>query len=103
MASPTNSAAFAAESLRPRTVDRPGQPGRRSVSFARRLSKRGCPQASWVTLTGSCRCNNSSGDDFARHLRLASLVKLVAGRLESFAHRRDHLGLERAGSYERTN
>src|SRR5215831_5646467 len=45
------------------------------------LSKRGCPQASRVTLTPSCRRDNSCGDDFGRHFRLAGFVKLVAGSL----------------------
>jgi hypothetical protein len=34
-----------------------------------RFAERGFPQANRITLTKSCRCNNSSGDDFARHFR----------------------------------
>jgi hypothetical protein len=74
-----------------------------SISFAWPLSKRGCSQANRVTLANSCGCNNSPGDDFARHLGLTGLVKLFARRLESFAHRCNHFRFERSGSYEWTN
>src|SRR6266436_3013488 len=73
------------------------------VSFVWQPSKRGFPQASGVTLTNSCRRNNSSGDDFAGHLRLAGLVKLLAGSFERFTHYRNHLRFERSRSYEWTN
>ena len=51
-----------------------GRAALRIVSFASRLSKRGCPQANRVTLTKFCRCNNLSGDGFAHHVRLASVL-----------------------------
>jgi hypothetical protein len=70
------------------------------TNFASRPGKRGCPQANRVTLTKFCRCNNSSGDDFAHHVRLAGVVKLFEGRFESFTHRRDLFGSERSRSYE---
>jgi hypothetical protein len=40
------------------------------VSFA----ERGFQQANRITLTKSCRCNNSSGDDLARHFRLTGVA-----------------------------
>jgi hypothetical protein len=67
------------------------------------LRKRGCAQANRVTLTKFCRCDNSSSNDFACNLRLAGPVKLLAGSLESFTHRRNHFRFERTGSYEWTN
>ena len=75
----------------------------RLIFFAWQLSKCGCLQASRVTFTRSCRCDNSCGDDFARHFGLAGLIKPVAGSLERFTHRRNHLRFERSGSYEWTN
>src|SRR6266481_2905685 len=51
------------------------------------FAERGCPQANRVTLTPACRCNNSFGNEFA-HFRLAAVVKLFAGSLKSFTHRR---------------
>ena len=74
-----------------------------SVLFAGPLSKRGCAQANRVTLANSCRCNNSSGDDFARHSRLARLVKFFARGVESFTHHRNHFRFESSGLYEWTN
>jgi hypothetical protein len=56
-------------------------------------SKPGYPQANRVTLTKFCRCNNSFGDDFEHQFRLAGVVKVLAGSLESFTHRRNHLSL----------
>ena len=38
------------------------------------FAERGFHQASRITLTKSCCCNNSSGDDFARHFRLADIA-----------------------------
>jgi hypothetical protein len=38
------------------------------------FAERGFPQANRITLTKSCRCNNSSGDDFARHFRLTGVA-----------------------------
>jgi hypothetical protein len=38
-------------------------------------SKRGSAQANWVALTNIGRCHNSSGDDFAYDLILASVGK----------------------------
>jgi hypothetical protein len=73
------------------------------VFFMRPLSKRGCSQASRVALTGSGRRNNSSGDDFTRHFRLAGFVKLAAGCIERFTHRRNRLRLERSRLQERMN
>src|SRR4029077_2179915 len=49
-------------------------------------SKRGCPQANWVTLARICRCNNSVGDDFQHQFSLAGIVKLFEGSLVSFTH-----------------
>src|SRR5260370_42079613 len=40
------------------------------TNFASRLGKRGCPQANRVTLTKSCRRNNSSGDGLGDGVRL---------------------------------
>jgi hypothetical protein len=59
-----------------------------------RSAERGCQQASRVALTKFCRCNNSPGDDFAHDFRLASLLKLFKGSVESFAHLRNCLGSE---------
>jgi ubiquinone/menaquinone biosynthesis C-methylase UbiE len=60
-----------------------------------RVAERGFPQANWITLTKSCRCNNSSGDDVARHFRPAGVAKLFAGSFKSFTHLRNCLGSER--------
>jgi hypothetical protein len=49
-------------------------------------SKRGSAQASWIALTNTGRCNNSSGDGFAYDLILAGVRKQFAGGLQSFAH-----------------
>jgi hypothetical protein len=73
------------------------------VSFGWPLGKRCRSQTSRVTLAKSRRCNNSSGDDLACHLRLAGLVKLLARSLESLTHRCDHLRFEYSGSDEWTN
>ena len=40
------------------------------VSFA----ERGFQQANWITLTKSCRCNNSSGYNLARRFGLTGVV-----------------------------
>jgi len=55
------------------------------------FAERGCPQANRVTLTPACRCNNSLGNDFAHHLKLADFVKLFAGSVKGFTHRRSRL------------
>jgi hypothetical protein len=39
-----------------------------------RFAERGFPQANRIALTKSCRCNNSSSDDFARHFRLTGVA-----------------------------
>jgi hypothetical protein len=44
-------------------------------------------QATGVTLTKSCRCNDSSGDDFMSHLGQAGIALLFAGSIESLSHR----------------
>ena len=59
------------------------------------LAERGFQQASRITLTKSCRCDNSSGDGFAHRLPLA-----FAGSVESFTHRRNRLRFERSGLHE---
>jgi hypothetical protein len=59
------------------------------------LAERGFQQASRITLTKSCRCDNSSGDGFAHRLPLA-----FAGGVESFSHRRNRLRFERSGLHE---
>ena len=64
------------------------------------FAERGFAQANRVALTKFCRGNNSSGDDFAHHVRLAGVVKLFEGRFESFTHRRDLFRSERSRSYE---
>src|SRR5262249_46653615 len=64
--------------------------------------KRGCPQANRVPLTSSRRRDNSCGDDFGGDFRLARLVKLAAGSLESFTHDRYHLRSEGCRLYEWT-
>lgn len=58
------------------------------------------PQANRVTLTKSCRYNNSSGDDFAHQFGLVGGVKRFAGSIESFAHHRNRFRIERSGFYE---
>jgi hypothetical protein len=50
------------------------------------FAERGFPQTNRVTLTKSCRCNDSASDDIARNLRLAGVLKLFAGSFESFTH-----------------
>jgi hypothetical protein len=67
------------------------------------FAERGRQQASRITLTKFCRCNNSSGDDFADHLGLAAVLKLFEGGIESFAHRRNRLRVGRCAVYEWTN
>jgi hypothetical protein len=37
--------------------------------------KHGCPQTNQVTFTKSCRCNNSSGENFTHDLKLVGVVK----------------------------
>src|SRR5258708_452298 len=64
------------------------------------FAERGCPQANRVTLTDSCRCNNSLGDDFQHQFRLAGVVKLFEGSFESFTHRRKRLGFKLSRFYE---
>src|SRR5262249_19439776 len=59
------------------------------------LAERGFQQASRITLTKSCRCDNSSGDGFAHRLPLA-----FARGVESFTHRRNRLRFERSGLHE---
>jgi hypothetical protein len=41
--------------------------------------ERGFPQANWVALTKPCRCNNSTSDDFARHIMPTNALKLFKG------------------------
>jgi hypothetical protein len=57
------------------------------TNLASRLGKRGCPQANRVTLTKSCRCNNSSGDGLGHRVRLTGECSLV-----SFTYPRNCLG-----------
>jgi hypothetical protein len=57
------------------------------ISFASRSSKCSCSQATRVTLTASCRRNNSSGDGLAQRVRLTS-----EGSLVSLTHRRNCFG-----------
>jgi hypothetical protein len=71
----------------------------RLVSFAE-PKERGLPQANRVTLTRSRRRHNSFKDDFEHQFRLAGVVKLLAGSLESFTHRRNRLGFEKFRFYE---
>jgi hypothetical protein len=71
----------------------------RSVWFA----ECGCPQASGVTLTKSCGCYNSSGDDFAYRLALSGVAQLPKGGFEGIAHRRDFLVSKPTRFYERAN
>src|SRR5260370_629113 len=70
------------------------------ISLASRPSKRGFPQANQVTLTKFCRCNNSSGDDFAHHVRLAGALKRFEVSFESFTDHRNRLRVECSRSYE---
>jgi hypothetical protein len=55
--------------------------------------KRGLPQADRVVLAGFGRCDDTQGDHFARHFAIPNLFH---GGIESFAHRGDRLGIERA-------
>jgi hypothetical protein len=64
------------------------------------FAERGCPQANRVTLTDSCRSNNSLGDDFQHQFRLAGVVKLFESSFESFTHRRKRLGFKLSRFYE---
>jgi hypothetical protein len=57
-------------------------------------SKSGGLQADRVTLTNTCRCYNSSSDNFTDDLRLAGVPKRFAGGLKSFAHHGNHLRFE---------
>jgi hypothetical protein len=59
-----------------------------------RLAERGLQQASGITLTKFCHCNNSPSDDFAHYFRLAGLLKLFKGSVKNFAHLRNCLGSE---------
>jgi hypothetical protein len=68
-----------------------------------RSAERSFHQANWITLTKSCRRDNSSGDHFAYRLGLTGVAQLFEGSFESFAHRRNHLGFKHSGLYERTN
>jgi hypothetical protein len=70
------------------------------VSSGSRPSKCGRPQANRVTLTKFCRCNNSSGDDLAHHVRLAGVVKRFEGSFKSFTHHRNRLRVERSRAYK---
>jgi hypothetical protein len=54
--------------------------------LARIPYKRSFPQANRITLTDACRRNDPFGDDFEHDLRLAGVLKLQAGSIESFAH-----------------
>ncbi len=63
----------------------------------------GFPQASRITLTKSCRLDNSLGDDFAHHVRLTGVLKLLEGSLESLTHCRNRLRIERSRLHEWTN
>ncbi len=65
------------------------------------LRKRGCSQANRVALTNCCRGDNSFGDDFAHHFRLASVLKHFAGSFERFADRRSCLRVERTRWHKR--
>ena len=94
-------APYALASLRTRiTVPIPQPSVEWLVSFASGRSERGCQQAGRVALTIFCRCNNSPGDDLARHLGLAGRFKLFEGGFESFAHRRYCLRFERSRLYK---
>jgi hypothetical protein len=70
------------------------------VSSASRRCEGSFQQASRIALTKSGRCNNSSGDDFARHLGLIGVAQLFAGSIEGFAHRCNRLSVERSWSHE---
>jgi hypothetical protein len=63
---------------------------------SRVAAERGFQQANGITLTESCRCNNSSGDNFAHHVRLADVLKLFDGGFEDFTHRRNCLRCKRS-------
>jgi hypothetical protein len=67
-----------------------GKPGQRRFS-----------QANRIALTSSCRCYNSSRDDFAYCLRLASVVKLFERSRVSLADYGNPLGSKDPGLYER--
>ena len=64
------------------------------------LFKRGFPQKNQITLTVACCFNNSLGDDIAQDLRLAGVIKFLAGSVKSFTHRRKRLGVKRPRRYE---
>jgi hypothetical protein len=51
-------------------------------------------QASRITLTKFCRGDDSCSDALPHHFRLASTLKLCESGFESFAHRRNCLGVE---------
>ncbi len=63
-----------------------------------RFAESGFPQANRITLTKSCRRNNSLSDDFAHHVRLAGVAKFFAGCFHSFNHRRYCLRFEHSRS-----
>jgi hypothetical protein len=68
--------------------------GRRLGVQLIRFSKRGFQQANRITLTESCRRNNSCSDAFPHHVRLAGTLKLFVGRVQSLSHLRKCLGSE---------
>jgi hypothetical protein len=80
--------------------DRAGMAGSRPLPFTSRPSKRGCQQASGVTLAKVRRGNNPSGNDFAHYVGLASGLKLFEGGFESVTHRRNRFRIERSRSYK---
>jgi hypothetical protein len=65
-----------------------------------RFAKRGFQQASRITLTKFCCGNDSCGNALPHHVRLASTLKLFERGFESFAHRRNCLGVEPSRFYK---
>jgi hypothetical protein len=57
-------------------------------------------QANRITLTAAWHYNNSLGDDFAHYLRLARVVKCLAGTVKSFAPSLKRLGVKHRPRYE---
>jgi hypothetical protein len=62
--------------------------------------ERGFQQASRIALTKFCRSNNSCRDALPYHFWLATTLKLFESGFESFAHRRNCLGVEPSRSHK---